>query len=66
MKQKIIFGSVALAMALIPSLVMAQPGGGPGFDVPLDGGLSVLVAGGTALGIRHYLKNRKNQADQKL
>ncbi|GAA3992182.1 PID-CTERM protein-sorting domain-containing protein [Hymenobacter antarcticus] len=48
--------------------VLAQPGsGGPGpgtpagpTDVPLDGGISLLLAGGVAYGIKH-LKNRRKK-----
>ena len=48
---------------------MAQPGsGGPGpgtppavTDVPLDGGVSLLLAGGVAYGIKH-LRNRRKKS----
>lgn len=49
-------------------VVLAQPGsGGPGpgtpdpTAVPLDGGVSLLLAGGVAYGIKH-LRNRRKQA----
>ena len=50
--------SVAAALALVccASLAIAQPPGPPGpplpTAVPLDGGLSLLVAAGAAFGVR--------------
>jgi hypothetical protein len=48
--------------------VFAQPGsGGPGSTpadptaIPLDGGVSLLLAGGVAYGIKH-LRNRRKRA----
>ncbi len=49
--------------------VFAQPGsGGPGSNptvdptaIPLDGGVSLLLAGGVAYGIKH-LRNRRKRA----
>jgi hypothetical protein len=53
------------------AVVLAQPGsGGPGpgtpttpdpTDVPLDGGASLLLAGGVAYGLKH-LRNRRKKA----
>ena len=49
-------------------IVLAQPGsGGPGpgapaaTAVPLDGGISLLLAGGLAYGMKH-LRNRRKKA----
>ncbi|WP_188563428.1 PID-CTERM protein-sorting domain-containing protein [Hymenobacter frigidus] len=47
--------------------VLAQPGsGGPGpstpagpTDIPLDGGISLLLAGGVAYGVKHLRNRRK-------
>ncbi len=59
----------ALALVLaFADAVLAQPGtGGPGpgtpdpTTVPLDGGASLLLAGGVAYGIKH-LRNRRKKA----
>lgn len=56
-------------LALSETVLAQAPGsGGPGptppvgpTDVPLDGGVSLLLAGGVAYGIKH-LKNRRKKA----
>lgn len=49
-----------LLMLLLPCLLHAQPGFGDDTDdVPIDGGLSVLVAAGVGYGI-NKIKARKN------
>ena len=56
--------ALTLAMAF-SEVVLAQPGsGGPGPGVgptttPLDGGVSLLLAGGVAYGIKHLRARRK-------
>lgn len=49
---------------LAPVVLMAQPGnpgGGGTPGVPIDGGLSLLAAGGIALGVKAlYNKKKKN------
>jgi hypothetical protein len=63
-----------LLNTLLPTLVLAlaatavavaQPGGGgpqPGAtDVPIDGGISMLLAGGVAYGVKH-LRDRRRKA----
>lgn len=58
-----------LLLLAVGEAVLAQPGsGGPGpgnpvgpTDIPLDGGISLLLAGGVAYGIKH-LKNRRRKA----
>ncbi len=69
MKQtvKIIFILLVIIIAATPFAAMAQ--GGPGFGggvddgggvcVPLDGGLSMLLAAGAGVGIRKYMQLRK-------
>ena len=48
-----------LSINLSPFLAMAQdPGGGP--DVPIDGGLSLLLAAGVGNGVKKY-RNKKNR-----
>lgn len=52
--------AILFAIMALPVLVMAQPEGLPGDpDVPLDGGLSLLVAAGVGYGARK-MKQRKN------
>ena len=42
----------------MPMFAMAQdPGGGP--DAPIDGGLSLLLAAGTAYGVKKYREHKK-------
>lgn len=56
--------AIITIMALaFPILAIAQdPGGGP--DVPIDGGLSVLLAAGAAYGVKKYRDHKnKNQED---
>ena len=47
-----------IAVIILPFFAMAQdPGGGP--DVPIDGGLSLLLAAGAAYGVKKYRQGRK-------
>ncbi len=54
--------TICLLLAfLLPSLLHAQPGFGDDTDdVPIDGGLSLLVASGVGYGIRK-IKERKTK-----
>ena len=52
---------ILVALFLVPSLLHAQPGFGDDVDdVPLDGGLSLLVAAGVGYGVKK-MKSRKKQ-----
>jgi hypothetical protein len=52
-----------VAATLIPFFAMAQdPGGGP--DVPIDGGLSLLLAAGTAYGVKKYREHKKKSGGE--
>lgn len=52
--------AVLIALFLVPSLLHAQPGFGDDVDdVPLDGGLSLLVAAGVGYGAKK-LRKKKN------
>ena len=60
MKNKIslITTLMIIAVTLLPFFAMAQdPGGGP--DVPIDGGLSLLLAAGAAYGVKKYRDGKK-------
>ena len=47
-----------IGLAILPCIIFAQdPGGGP--EVPIDGGLSILLAAGTAYGVKKYRESRK-------
>ena len=47
-----------IAVTVLPFFAMAQdPGGGP--DVPIDGGLSLLLAAGAAYGVKKYRDGKK-------
>ena len=61
MKNKfcLIAAIMILTCAVFPFFAMAQdPGGGP--DVPIDGGLSLLLAAGVGYGVKKYRDGRKN------
>ena len=58
------------AMALLPQLLMAQIGGGGGEgtgnpDVPIDGGIGLLVAAGIGYGIKKTRDARKKRMQPK-
>ena len=49
-----------LAILFLPSLLHAQPGFGDDVnDVPIDGGLSLLVAAGVGYGAKKLREKRK-------
>ena len=51
-------GLLLIVITVLPFFAMAQdPGGGP--DVPIDGGLSLLLAAGAAYGIKKYRQGKK-------
>lgn len=51
---------VLLAIILLPSMLHAQPGFGDDVDdVPVDGGLSLLVAAGVGYGVKKIKAKRK-------
>ncbi|WP_310396308.1 PID-CTERM protein-sorting domain-containing protein [Hymenobacter sp.] len=64
--------STALLVVISAAVALAQPGtGGPGPDpvppvdpnaVPIDGGASLLLASGVALGLKKLRDRRKAQA----
>ena len=49
---------ILLLVLLIPTIVFAQPHD-PN-DVPIDGGISVLLAAGAAYGVKKYRDHKKN------
>ena len=54
----------AIAFSVIPALLWAQPGGGgpdPDPQVPLDGGVSLLVAAGVGYAIKKAHDKRKQE-----
>lgn len=50
---------ILLLVLLIPTIVFAQGPPDPN-DVPIDGGLSVLLAAGAAYGVKKYRDYKKN------
>lgn len=54
------------ALSYAPSLnAQPNPGGDPDAKVPIDGGVSLLVAAGVAYGAKKaYDKRKKNQEEQ--
>lgn len=54
----------ALVLTCLPSLLWAQPGGGgpdPDPQVPIDGGLSLLVAAGVGYAVKKAYNKRKEE-----
>ena len=62
--QNLLVLSVILFISLLPTVAFAQdPGGGP--DVPIDGGLSLLLAAGAAYGVKKYREGKKKDDIEK-
>ena len=58
----LITGLLLVVVSILPFFAMAQdPGGGP--DVPIDGGLSLLLAAGAAYGVKKYRNSKKKEED---
>ena len=56
-------GLLLIVITVLPFFAMAQdPGGGP--DVPIDGGLSLLLAAGAAYGVKKYRQGRKKDEEK--
>ncbi|MBN8788152.1 MAG: hypothetical protein J0I84_13760 [Terrimonas sp.] len=68
MKLKTLLTAVILVCALgyAPSLkAQPDPGGDPDTEVPIDGGVSLLIAAGVAYGAKKaYDKRKKGQQEQ--
>ena len=53
-----------IVVSILPFFAMAQdPGGGP--DVPIDGGLGLLLAAGVAYGVKKYRDGKKKSDVEK-
>ena len=49
-----------LIIATLPQIAQAQPGGDPGDpDVPIDGGLTLLIAAGVGYGVKKVRDERR-------
>ena len=55
--------AAVIIIVCLPCLVQAQDPG-PGPDVPIDGGLSLLIAAGVGYGIKKYRNERKKNAEK--
>ncbi len=65
-KKKLYIGiTVAILFLAMPMLAMAQIDGVPGDpdSVPIDGGLSLLVAAGVGYGVKKLKQKRRQQQD---
>ncbi len=51
------------AILFLPTLLFAQGPPDPN-DVPIDGGLSLLLAAGAAYGVKKYRDNKKNGEEE--
>ncbi len=59
--KKIFIPAILIAILLLPSLIHAQPVFGDDVnDVPVDGGLSLLIAAGAGYGLKK-MKAKKNE-----
>ncbi len=60
MKQLLNYTILLYLLFLLPTIANAQDGfGDAGGDVPVDGGLSLLVAAGVGYGAKKIRENRK-------
>jgi hypothetical protein len=50
--------TILVMFPIIPLYAQGPPPPPPGPTVPIDGGLSILLAAGALLGIRKFIKNR--------
>jgi hypothetical protein len=64
MKKRDIYITLMLLICIaIPMITLAQGPPDPDDSVPIDGGLSLLVAAGVAYGAKRY-RNRKKTTDE--
>ena len=62
MKTSTVVFFVLLALVLFPAITNAQPGFGDDVDdVPIDGGLSLLLTAGAGYGIKKLKHPKKNK-----
>lgn len=62
-KQTLLSTILTGIITALPFLAIAQdPGGGP--DVPIDGGLTVLLAAGAAYGVKKYRQQIKKNDEE--
>ena len=67
MKKRVLYPIIAIVLTLsFPILVHAQGELPPVNDVPIDGGLSLLVAAGVGYGIKKVRDSRKEKKETDL
>ena len=55
--------TLSIVIFCIPVFALAQdPGGGP--DVPIDGGVSLLLAAGAAYGVKKYRQHKRSKVEE--
>lgn len=60
MKKAILFSAILVLVLVLPQWLHAQPGFGDDVDdVPIDGGISLLIAAGVGYGIKKTKRLRK-------
>jgi peptidoglycan/LPS O-acetylase OafA/YrhL len=61
MNKKVLVALAAIALTVVPMILLAQgpPPPPPPQSVPVDGGLSLLVAAGAALGAKKLYDKKK-------
>ena len=61
-KSYLLAAVIMIICTALPFFAVAQdPGGGP--EVPIDGGLSLLVAAGAAYGVKKYREHKKKNSE---
>jgi hypothetical protein len=61
-KSYLLSAAIMIISTALPFFAMAQdPGGGP--DAPIDGGLTLLIAAGTAYGVKKYRDHKKKNSE---
>jgi len=62
-KPEIIFLLFIIVCLAFPLLSIGQPASTDPNDVPIDGGLSILLAAGAAYGVKKYRDNKKKDQE---
>ena len=64
MKKRDIYVTLIMLICMaIPMITLAQGGPEDPNDVPIDGGLSLLVAAGAAYGVKKYREHKKKNSE---
>lgn len=70
LKDLIFLTIVVLSLGILPKVAMASdpgqpdPCGDPDSDCPIDGGITILIAAGVAVGIKKIREERKKKLNE--